>query len=61
MNSKPCLCFYPCKNENCPKEKGTMCLVNHCEVVAKYSELTHKKNYCSVCGRGLNSDSDKAR
>ena len=55
MNDKPCLCFYPCKNENCPKEKGTMCHPNDCETIIKYVNLTQGANYCPMCGRKLNA------
>lgn len=49
-----CLCYYPCKNENCPKEKGAMCYVNHCEVIEKYSILNQEENNCCPkCGRRL--------
>jgi hypothetical protein len=53
MSNKPCLCHYPCKTENCPKEKGAVCWANHCEVVQKYSNLTYGKNYCLICGKKL--------
>jgi len=53
VNENPCLCHYPCKTENCPKEKDAACHVNHCEVVQKYSVLTYDKKYCSECGRKI--------
>lgn len=53
---KPCLCYYPCYNGNCPKEKGTVCHINHCEIVRKYSQLTYNKKYCPECGRKLKGD-----
>lgn len=53
MSNKICLCHYPCKIENCPKEKDTMCHVNHCAVMNEYSRLTYGNNYCPACGRKL--------
>lgn len=53
MSNKSCLCHYPCKNENCPKEKDSVCHTNYCEIVEQYSQLTYMKKYCSECGRKL--------
>ncbi len=54
MDIKSCLCHYPCKTDNCPKEKDTVCHVNYCEIVQKYSVLNNKENnYCPICGRKL--------
>jgi len=51
---KLCLCSYPCKTENCPKESpDQMCWINHCVAIQRYSNLTYGKNFCSECGRDL--------
>jgi len=53
IESKPCLCYYPCNNINCPKEKDSVCHPYRCEIVHEYSRLTYHKKYCSECGRKL--------
>jgi len=55
VKEKPCLCNYPCKNENCPKGSKEMCHTNYCNILAEYSRLTYKNNYCPICGRKLKS------